>query len=166
MFQRMIGIPPPDYGTRFTMWDHFIRQATRTAQYTMTPAELTNLARISDSYTPGSIARSVSEVTNSFHHMARQKKEQLFSSSSFLFFEYCDVTDIERATETAVATSIAASRRVRVGPGPLRAHLQVNFPESNSFRVLFFFLQSTFCVCFSSFLNSFSLSISIAFSFL
>ncbi|XP_046446993.1 dynein regulatory complex protein 11-like isoform X2 [Daphnia pulex] len=62
VFQRMIGIPPPDYGTRFTMWDHFIRQATRTAQYTMTPAELTNLARISDSYTPGSIARSVSEI--------------------------------------------------------------------------------------------------------
>jgi hypothetical protein len=82
----MIGIPPPDYGTRFTMWDHFIRQATRTAQYTMTPAELTNLARISDSYTPGSIARSVSEVTNSFHHMARQKKKRLFFLISFPFF--------------------------------------------------------------------------------
>lgn len=63
VFQRMIGIPPPDYGTRFTLWDHFIRQATRSSQYTTTPAELTNLARISDSYTPGSIARSVSEVT-------------------------------------------------------------------------------------------------------
>ncbi|KAI9564892.1 hypothetical protein GHT06_008633 [Daphnia sinensis] len=62
VFQRMIGIPPPDYGTRFTLWDHFIRQATRSSQYTTTPAELTNLARISDSYTPGSIARSVSEI--------------------------------------------------------------------------------------------------------
>ena len=71
----MIGIPPPDYGTRFTMWDYFIRQATRSSQYTMTPAELTNLARISDSYTPGSIARSVSEVQKfSFSYKAKKKK--------------------------------------------------------------------------------------------
>ena len=57
----MIGIPPPDYGSRFTMWDNFIQQATRST-YTPTPAELTNLARISDTYTPGAIARSVAEV--------------------------------------------------------------------------------------------------------
>lgn len=79
----------------------------------------------------------------------------------FFFFEYCDVTDIERATETAVATSIAASRRVRVGPGPLRAHLQVNFPESNSFRVLFFSID---ILCLFFFFSKLSLSISLAFS--
>lgn len=60
-FQRMIGIPPPDYGTRYTMWAHFISRVTGPALMPP-PAELTNLARISDSYTPGSIARSVSEV--------------------------------------------------------------------------------------------------------
>lgn len=60
-FQRMIGIPPPDYGTRFTMWDYFIRQATQ-SEYTPAPSELTNLARISDSYTPGFISRCVYEV--------------------------------------------------------------------------------------------------------
>lgn len=57
----MIGIPPPDYGARFMMWDLYIRRATQ-AQFTPSPAELTNLARISDTYTPGSIARCVGEV--------------------------------------------------------------------------------------------------------
>lgn len=36
-----------------------------------------------------------------------------------------DVTDIERASETAVATSDITSGRIRVGAGPLRTDLQV-----------------------------------------
>ena len=56
----MIAIPAPDYGTRYLLWKEFILHATE--MYLPSPAELTNLSRISDSYTTGAIARSVLQV--------------------------------------------------------------------------------------------------------
>ena len=44
-----------------------------------------------------------------------------------------DVTDIERPTETAVATSAVKGGRIRVGAGPLRAHLQVRLTMDSFF---------------------------------
>ena len=58
----MIAIPPPDYGTRYLLWKEFIIRSTEC--YLPSPAELTNLSRISDSYTTGNIARCVLEVTS------------------------------------------------------------------------------------------------------
>lgn len=61
MYQRIILVPRPDYGSRVQLWRHFLFK--NGAQ--MTEAlDLSSLAKITDGYTPGGMLKAITTVLN------------------------------------------------------------------------------------------------------
>lgn len=59
VYQKILHVPRPDYGTRILLWVHALKQEGATVSPSL---DLSSLAKISDGYTAGDIVACVRKV--------------------------------------------------------------------------------------------------------
>ncbi|XP_069502115.1 IQ and AAA domain-containing protein 1-like [Ambystoma mexicanum] len=74
-YEKIILVPRPDYASRFVLWKHLIKKNGGTISNKLDPS---NLAKISDGYSPAMISQVVKSVLSD-QRMAKMDKKPLFT---------------------------------------------------------------------------------------